>query len=147
MKTVISDAMQKAHPNLEGVLWRTACMAKEQDNDIMISGLLVRIVKSKDLYWTGSADPHEESILYKKKLIHPAGRIDLRLTTGMIQRSIVVLFAHELKHIGQFHRGRKKNGVLSVEGADYLIEEDCILFEKQIAEAVMGGTQINRGTS
>lgn len=149
MRTIVSLSVQKSHPNLETILWHTACIAKSHDNDIMIGGLLVRITKSPTTYWSGVAYPLEETCLYNKKLIHPAGRIDLRVTTGMITRSIATLFAHELKHIGDFHRGRKRCGVLSDEGDIrplFAIEDECIKFEKMIAAQVMRGTTIYRGT-
>jgi hypothetical protein len=147
VKTIISQSIQKAHPNLERILWRTACIAKEYDNEITISGLFVRVTKSPSLYWSGNADPLEETVLYNKIICHPAGRVNLKLTGGMVERSVIILFAHELRHIGQFNKGRRKYGVLMTEitESDYLIEKDAYTFEKKIADIVLQGTKTLRG--
>lgn len=146
MKTVISVTLQKTHPDLETILWRTACLSKEHDNDIQFDGLLVRATKSRTQYWTGSASPYEDSTIRTKKYIHPGGRIDLHLTKGMVRRSIIVLFAHELRHIGQFHRGRKKYGVMGWDGTpEDEFERDCMEFEQLIANLMMAGTSTYKG--
>lgn len=145
MRTDISPCILKAHQNIDNILWRTACACKEQDNDITINGLFVRVTKSSTKYWTGTAFPYESSSLHYKVISHPAGRINLRLTIDMIDRSVVILFAHELRHIGQFHRGRKKFGFLVSEAHENDSEDDSREFEKLIADAVMHGTKTYRG--
>lgn len=139
MRVITTDAIRHHHPNIENELWQTACFAKDQDPDIMLMGLLVRVkLASEKDYWAGITYPEEESVYYGKKYIHPAGRINLYLGSDVTSRNKAILMAHELKHVGQFHRGRKLKGFLNLDHmhSDDEIEEDCIFFEKEIANKI-----------
>lgn len=134
MRAAISSRVLSEHPSLEERLWAVAVHAKEADPDIKLMGLHVRACRSpKPGHWNGWAHPREESVLYHRHLIHPAGRIDMRIGINVPEEDIIRLFAHELRHIGQFHRGRKLYGYLTTDPmAEADIEPDCHDFEKFI---------------
>lgn len=134
MRVSISKGVLKHRPELENQLWNIGCYAKEIDPDIKLMGLHVRVIKARNKgHWYGWAHPEEESTHYRKKLIHPAGRIDLSIGESVSDIALVRLFAHELRHIGQFHRGRKLRGYLTCEYMkDGEVEPDCYRFEDDI---------------
>lgn len=134
MRFDITAAVEQDHPGIQDLLWRIAVLAKNADPDIKLMGLYVRAIKdTSDINWSGWALPEEESYLYRKKLVHPAGRIDLRIGTGVSDVGITRLFAHELRHIGQFHRGRQVHGYLTTDHLpDEEVEPDCYAFEDEI---------------
>lgn len=133
MRFDITDAVRRDHPGIEDLLWRVAVLAKTEDPDIKLMGLHVRAIRStEEDHWNGWAWPEEDSILYGKKLVHPAGRIDLRIGAKVDDAGIMQLFAHELRHIGQFHRGRQSFGYLTTDHMTTSCEQDCYDFEDLI---------------
>lgn len=134
MRVDCSSSITRAFPDLEDLLWNVGVYAKNEDRDIKLMGLRVRAIKSRAPdHWYGWAHPWEESSLYGSRLIHPAGRIDLGLGSAIREQDIVRVFAHELRHIGQFHRGRKRFGYLTTEHMkESTIEQDCYDFEESI---------------
>lgn len=137
MKVIVSKSVQKSHPDIESILWDTACVAKEIDPDIRLNGLLVRVNKraaSLDSY-SGIAFPHEDSHHRGRYFSHPAGKINISIGPSVDAHNIIVVMAHELRHIGHFHRGRKSTGILgdwSFEGTIEELELDCLDFEQKI---------------
>jgi hypothetical protein len=145
---MISSSILKAHPSIEDTIWKTLVAAVYLDEDIRIEGLFIRVTKAKaDGDYFGWAYPDERTWIGKKSIAHPGGRIDLRLGVKVSKRAITTLFAHELRHIGQFHRGRKKLGFFSADYLDdRLCETDCFEFEKRVLETLRIGTHITQGT-
>lgn len=136
MRIDVSPAISRAFPDLDELLWNVGVYSKESDWDIKLMGLYVRIKKHRfATQWYGWAHPQEESTLYGRRFIHPAGRIDLGVGCSVGEDEIVRLFAHELRHIGQFHRGRKIYGYLTTEHMkEQRVESDCYEFEEYIAK-------------
>lgn len=136
MRVAISRGVVTLRPELEDQLWAVACHAKEADHDIKLTGLHVQIRKAcQPEHWAGLAWPKEETWRYNRIVVHPAGRIDLSIGTGVQASSIIRLFAHELRHIGQFHRGRKIYGYLTTEHMyEDEIEPDCYDFEEYVLQ-------------
>lgn len=138
MRILISKSVQKNHPLLERELWESACIAKDIDPDIILMGLLVKIKQtpnSDNRYWSGMAYPSEESSLYGQMLSHPAGRINLYLGTKVSSKEKTILMAHELRHIGHFHRGRKMTGYLNDNHMTTKeAEDDCQCFELEVLD-------------
>lgn len=136
MRTSISPSVLKAYPDIDDILWDTLVYAKNADWDIRTNGLHVRVQKAhmpKD--WWGWAYPEEQSRAYRKMLIHPAGRISLTVGDDVSRLEIVRLVAHELRHIGQFHRGRKLTGYLTTEWMkESEVELDCYEFEEYVVK-------------
>jgi hypothetical protein len=134
MRTSITTAVLLAHPDIEDILWSTMVHAMDADWAIRASGLHVRVRKApEDRMWWGWAYPEEHSTFYRKRLVHPAGRITLTIGNDVSKRDIVRLVAHELRHIGQFHRGRKLTGFLTAGWMDDdEVEPDCYAFEEHV---------------
>lgn len=135
MRIDASRAVLKIRPDLEDVLWNIACYCKEEDHDIRLMGLWVRArADHRTGHWNGWAWPREESNLYGVSRVHPAGRIDLALGQNVTEPTVVRLFAHELRHIGQFHRGRKQTGFMNILMGETEIEPDCDAFADTIVK-------------
>lgn len=137
MRVDCTTAVLTAFPDIDDTLWDIAVHAKSLDHDIKLTGLRVRVIKSRyPMHWYGWAHPLEESRLYGSKLIHPAGRIDLGIGVEVDRESIICLMAHELRHIGQYHRGRQMYGYLTTQHMkESGIERDCYEFEEQVAKS------------
>ena len=136
MRVVITSGVKNSC--LEERLWEIAVHSKTVDPEIKLSGLHVRVLPARSIgIWSGWALPREESSWYNGKLIHPAGRINLYLSEGMGEGSLVRLFSHELRHIGNFHRGRQQYGYLTDKHMKPdLVEPDCHEFEEIILREV-----------
>lgn len=136
MRVDVSSSIQRTYPAIEDVLWNVGVYSKQADWDIKLMGLHVQIRKHKaSTSWGGWAFPHEDSSYYSTKRVHPAGRIDLSIGLMVPEIDIVRLFAHELRHIGQFHRGRKIHGYLTTEWmSESDVEPDCHEFEEYIVQ-------------
>lgn len=137
MKLSIARPVIKCHKDLDEELWQIAVVSKEADPDIKLMGLFVRVrlsSSSKEDYFSGISYPYEESNYNGRRILHPAGRINMTLGTKVSEEDKAILFAHELRHIGQFHRGRKIRGYLDADfmGDDYKIEGDCYKFEQEV---------------
>jgi hypothetical protein len=134
VRVALSQSIQREHSGLEDQLWAIGCHSKSSDMDIKLMGLHVRIISSKDTdHWSGWAYPEEESLFYNKALCHPAGRIQLTIGQDVTKKEIIRLFSHELRHIGQFHRGRKLFGFMTTHHMpETAIEQDCYDFEDHI---------------
>lgn len=131
MKVVLSQSVLEDHPKINELLWATAVAAKEEDPDIHLMGLRVQVRRScKKTFWSGHAWPCEHTTTSTGKVhVHPAGKITMSVGCDCSEQDIVQLFAHELRHIGQFHRGRYEYGYLTCDWVDYDVEQDCYDFE------------------
>jgi hypothetical protein len=122
------------------LLWAVAVHSKEEDPDIKLMGLHVQVRRSRhDNYWAGNAWPEEQTRVYRTNpstlIIHPAGKITMSLGASISRHDIIRVFAHELRHIGQFHRGRKEHGYLTCSPMfEEDIEPDCYEFEDLILD-------------
>lgn len=138
MRLKVSESVAKDHADIEDLLWRVAVYCKEEDPDITLMGLHVQVRKNaRPTYWSGMAYPHEHTVSYRTHpstiVTHPAGRITMNIGSSNSTRDITTLFSHELRHIGQFHRGRKCHGFLTCDPMDPdEIEPDCYEFEELI---------------
>lgn len=140
MRIKVSDSVAKDHPGIEDLLWRVAVNAKEEDPDITLMGLHVQVRRSRhDDYWAGNAWPTEHTRVYRTSpasiITHPAGKVTMSLGAAISDRDIIRVFAHELRHIGQFHRGRQKYGYMTCSPMlEEDIEPDCYEFEDLILD-------------
>lgn len=138
MRQAISDGVISDHPGIEDLLWRVAVYSCENDPDITLTGLYLQVRRSPDhLAWSGKAWPKESSGGIRR-ISHPAGRINLCIGADVPDKDIIRLFAHELRHIGQFHRGRKVCGFLGTYPLDNdEVEPDALRFELDILNKIL----------
>lgn len=136
MRIYVSPSIDVLYPDIEELLWDVGLKAWRVDRDIQLEGLRVRVTKAREPdSWYGWAFPWQKSCLYGKHLIHPAGRIDLSIGAKVDDDVIITLFAHELRHIGQFHRGRQIYGYLTTQHMnEQCVETDCYEFEESILD-------------
>jgi hypothetical protein len=136
----ISESVYQDHPYIEELLWNVAVHSKQADPDIKLMGLHVQVRRSrKSKHWAGNAWPNEETRVYRTRtpslIVHPAGKVTMSIAADCSERDVMRLFAHELRHIGQFHRGRRLYGYLTTAPmAEEDIEVDCYDFEDSILE-------------
>lgn len=136
MRVVVSPAVREDHPMIFQHLWSVAVEAQELDPDIHLHGLFVNAKRSRLLdHWAGNAWPEERTWDARRKMLwlHPSGRITMSIGTDLYDYDIARLFAHELRHIGQFHRCRYRTGFLGTDHmADEDVEPDAIAFEEEL---------------
>ncbi len=138
MRFNISDTVLRDHPGIEELLWSIAVHSKEEDPDITLMGLYVQVRRSrKRTHWAGNAWPTEHTRCYRTKVptvtVHPAGKITMSIGADCTQEDIIQLFSHELRHNGQFHRGRQRFGYMTCDPMpEEDIEPDCYEFEDTI---------------
>lgn len=136
MRVLIGPKTRLTRPELRSQLWTVAVNAQEIDPDIHVLGLLVRIRQSRvPQNWEGNAWPDERSYDARSRrlYVHPAGKITMSIGEQVPYPEVVRLFAHELRHIGQFHRNRYETGFLGTDNMlDYQVEPDCYEFEDKV---------------
>lgn len=147
MKLIFSRRIESLRPNIEEQLWGVACRCKEADPAIKIMGLHISIrSSSRPLHWAGQAIPEEETYMLRPKqlIVHPAGRITMTLGDKVSYTNTIRLFAHELRHIGQYHRGRKEYGYLTTEWMpESQVEKDAYAFEDEILDRMSSTRRCN----
>lgn len=136
MRVVVSPAVLEDHPMIYQHLWSVGVEAQELDPDIHLHGLFVWARRSrKDGYYAGNAWGSERTwdARCKQLILHPAGKITMSLASDLYDYDIARVFAHELRHIGQFHRGRYRTGFLGTEHMpDREVEPDALAFEERL---------------
>jgi hypothetical protein len=138
-KLEMSDAIKKLYPALAWDLRFIHQDACALDPDIPEDRFLVYVRKSRrDDYWNGHAYPYKATKRYGKRVEHLNGRITMSLGGDIDHADIVRIFSHELRHLGQYARGRKALGFLT--NANMPISErepDCLRFEGRVLKAMM----------
>jgi hypothetical protein len=139
MKLSVHYKIRQRFPKIEGLFWETAYLAREFDPDIQLNGLWVTIRPSRSAnstFYEGIAYPVENTRRGDYVVIHPAGKISISLSKQVSEADQISLFAHELRHIAQFHRGRKINGHFNNHymGDNDIAEEDCYDFQDKIVD-------------
>jgi hypothetical protein len=125
-------------PYISLVLYEISALAVEIDPDIGLSGLYVEgQISKKPTHYSGVAYPSTLSIKRKHTIFHPNGKIALSFARRNSFEEIVRLFGHELRHIGQYHRGRETHECMTIRpltGDES--EEDAYWFEDQLWERI-----------
>lgn len=140
-----SSTVERFHPRLRDDLKEISEAARWLDSDIKHRGVLVcaRMAptgRDPDSF-SGMAWPNESSIvMYGPRpglWQHPRGRIDLRLAHCMSWEDKVRLFAHELRHLGQFHQGWRNGGdSICLPYSPKTAEADAYAFENLVLETL-----------
>jgi hypothetical protein len=136
MRVLIGPKAAQERPLLARQLWDIAVKAQELDPDIHLHGLLVKVRRSRLAEnWEGNAWPEERTwdVRQRHLYLHPAGKVTMSIGSKVAYPDVVRLFAHELRHIGQFHRGRYHTGFLGTgHMVEVDIEPDCYDFEDMV---------------
>lgn len=136
MKLQISSTIKREFPHIEDWLDEIAYWAYQEDGDIDLDNLLVSVrIGRRPTLWSGQAWPYSTSLDRRtgKRRRHSSGHIGLSLGRRNRKSEITRIFAHELRHIGQFARGREKLGYLtSSHMSNREGERDARLFEQRV---------------
>lgn len=104
-----------------------ATLSQRSDSDLRIGELYVSVRRYDDPDgYVGNAWPEE--------FPHADGKITLSIGDNIPEQDIIKLFAHELRHIGWFHRGRKRYHEFDCPLTEVEAENDAEQFERKILE-------------
>lgn len=135
----VSPRLHEAIPTIEKEFKRVYRVAKRLDPDIgRVTPLYVSARCSRHLdYTSGHAFPETFSRLRSGEFIaHPPGRITLSIGEIAYEVDRLSLYAHELRHIGQFYRGWALTGRLSAEHLGREAELDAREFEEKVLNRI-----------
>lgn len=146
MEIRLSSTVSCIYPFLASGIREITRLCQALDEDIVVQNLLVEVrAHWKPTTYCGRAYPDYASWKNGQRRIHSDGRILLTVGAGIGEEDLTRLLAHELRHIGQFHRGVQRCGFMT---ADYLTDEDCeddaYDFEDYVLEAQEGTLTVNR---
>lgn len=135
----LSQTLQQTRPHLADWISEAAYWCQSVDPDIDLDGLHISVRQSRKLRnWTGAAWPHSVSLDRRrhKRRKHPSGRVTLTIGKLVPRAEVARITAHELRHIGQFARGRKLIGHLTCMMGDRESECDSLIFEGKVMRAM-----------
>lgn len=136
MQVRLSQSLQAAQPDLLPILNDTLRESRYRDRDIKSRFLWVigRCHWEADAF-AGAAHPRRWSVTPYGIQSHCNGKVTLTIGKNCEPPEIARLFAHELRHIGQFHRGYDRFGQLTIETLTYdEAEDDAYEFEERIID-------------
>lgn len=134
MEVACSAGIECEFPGIRSLLDDIKRVVKEKDRHVRVRHLFVDVrLSRKPDNFNGWAHPHTYSVRWGQYRSHENGWIQMSLGYECKEMDIVRLFAHELRHNGQFHRGKSLLGVmctypLSQEES----EDDAYEFEERI---------------
>ncbi|WP_028058441.1 hypothetical protein [Candidatus Solirubrobacter pratensis] len=138
MDLYLSPGMLRYRPEVTSHIRQIKDVAVRLDRDIRLRGLRVEVTRNPHFdRYSGWAVPevHSRSRQGYITHAHPDGLITLRIGDECGDEDIIRLTAHELRHIGQFHRGRKRYGVMTTAPLDHWeSERDAEGFEDRVLE-------------
>jgi hypothetical protein len=127
-------AVKSLPPVTSTVLFEVAKVCTELDSDLCLDGLYIEgQINKRPEYYGGIAYPSTLTKTRKQTVFHPDGKIVLNFSRSNNFEEVVRLFAHELRHIGQFHRGRETHDYMTIQPlTSNESEEDAYWFETQV---------------
>lgn len=134
----MSGPLQEAHPDLHRNLREIVKCCRSFDRDLRTRNLLVDVRRLRDNCYCGSALPKEYSWDRRRRhgsqlSYHQNGKITMSINERTPIEGIARLFSHELRHIAQFHRGKRQFGTLTILSLTPLqAEDDAYEFEDDI---------------
>lgn len=122
MTVRLSTRVERRHPELRGRLSEVVGACRVIDGDLRTRDLLVEArCHPFALLYRGWAYPDVVSRSRGHTRLHRNGRILLSIGDQVEFEEVARVFAHELRHIAQFHRGFKRLGYLT---ANHMTLED-----------------------
>lgn len=136
MRVSCSVGVDCEFPQIRSLLNDIKRVSKEKDRNIRVRDLFVdvRLSKSHDKF-NGWAHPEAFSVRRSQFRWHDDGWIQMSLGFHCSDRDVIRLFSHELRHIGQFNKGKRRYGVLTINPmTPQESEDDAYDFEERILE-------------
>lgn len=146
MELRLSSTVSCLYPFLaSGIREITRC-AQVLDEDIIVQNLLIEVrAHWKPSTFCGMAFPERSSWKRGTYRSHADGRILLTIGAGIHEEDLIRLLSHELRHIGQFHRGIERFGFMTAQYmTDEACEDDAYDFEDYVLEVHSGERVVNR---
>lgn len=114
---------------------RVACVL---DRDIRVRDLRVEAKRNNQpSFYKGWAYPLTRLRDGKGTTYHRDGLIRMQIGGACGEEDVIRLYAHELRHIGQFHRGRRRFGAMTINPmSDDASEDDAVDFEDCVLERI-----------
>jgi hypothetical protein len=126
MHIYLSENLRAAHPGLEEELREVHAVSRRLDP----------FIRTRDLFVYGRCSRYSDATGGHAWDQPPAGKITLSIGWEASREDRIRLFAHELRHVGQMHRGKKKHGYLTWEHMNGHCEADAIDFEEKVVKAI-----------
>lgn len=134
----LSPGLVDAFPSIDDILGKVRKVACKLDRDISVRALRVEARRNNHPdYYKGWAYPLTRLREGRGMTYHADGLIRLQVGAQCCEHDIICLYAHELRHIGQFHRGRRRYGTMTVEPmTEEASEADAEDFEIRVLDRV-----------
>lgn len=134
----LTPGLMDAFPAVDDLLAKVRKVACKLDKDIHIRDLRVEARRNtQPRYFTGWAYPLTRFTDGNGTTYHRDGLIRMQIGALSTDEDITRLYAHELRHIGQFHRGRARYGAMSIAPlTEDESEADADEFELRVLERV-----------
>lgn len=132
----MTPGLLNAYPTLDELLTEIKRVSCRLDRDITTRDLRVEARRNTHpKTFTGWAYPRTRFREGHRTTYHRDGLVRLSIGAECGDEDIIRLYAHELRHIGQFHRGRKLYGNLTIHPlTDTASEDDAASFEVRVLE-------------
>lgn len=136
MQVSCSAGIDCEFPDLRLLLNDVKAVVREVDRDLRVRGLFVETrLSPSHSDFNGWAHPDNFSVRRNNFRYHPDGWVQMSLGFECGERDIIRLFAHELRHISQFNRGKKKYGTLTINPLSIEeSEDDAYDFELRVLD-------------
>lgn len=130
----ISPGLMDAYPKMDELLCDIKTAACTLDSMIGTRDLRVEArLHHAECRYFGWAYPFQTKTEGKRITRHADGLVRLYIGRGCNSEDVIRLYAHELRHIGQFHIGRARHGYLTLDPMTVtLSEDDAEAFEDSV---------------
>jgi len=136
VQVLCSAGVECEFPDLRPLLNDVKGLIRSIDGNVRVRDLLVetRLSPSQEAF-NGWAHPEIFSVRRSRFRSHDSGWIQMSLGVECSERDIIRLFAHEMRHISQFNRGRKRYGTLTINPMTVIdSEDDAYDFELRVLD-------------
>lgn len=129
-----SPGLVDCFPGVDELLTKVKGVACKLDRDIRTRDLRVEARRNNQPgFFKGWAYPLTRAREGQRVTYHQDGLIRMYVGAQCVDEEIVRLYAHELRHIGQFHRGRRQYGTMTIHPmSQEASEHDADDFEERV---------------
>jgi hypothetical protein len=134
----LSPGLLDVFPALDELLAEIKRIACKLDRDIRTRDLRVEARRNTQPdFYKGWAYPVTRLRDGNGTTYHGDGLVRLHVGANCDEADVVRLYAHELRHIGQFHRGRKAYGTMTISPlSQQASERDAERFEARVLKRI-----------
>jgi hypothetical protein len=139
----VSSNLSNFIPDLKEMLYEVAACSRSLDRKIRTKHLYVEArcaPWTDDFSGTAFAEAYTIDRRWQKTkvILHENGKVTMSLGSSVGFEHVARLFAHELRHIGQFHRGKERYGFLfCVPKSEKESEIDAFCFEQKVVDRLL----------